>query len=40
MTRLFLTLEEPDRMRIESDKLRLTIGAEGLKGTSLARRDR
>ena len=40
MTRLFLTLEEPDRMRIESDKLRLTIGAEGLKGTSFARRDR
>ena len=39
MTRLFLTLEEPDRLRIESDKLRLTIGAEGLKGTSFARRD-
>ena len=39
MTRLFLILEEPDRLRIESDKLRLTIGAEGLKGTSLARRD-
>lgn len=37
-TQLFLTLTEPDCLRIESDKLRLTIGAEGLKGVSLARR--
>ena len=39
MTRLFMTLEDGDRLRIDSDKLRLTIGAEGLKGTSFARRD-
>jgi len=38
VTRLFLQLEAPDRLRIESDKLRLTLGAEGLKGTSMARR--
>lgn len=39
VTRLFLTLEGRDRLRIESDKLRLTMGAEGLKGVSTARRD-
>ena len=39
VTRLFLTLEGRDCLRIESDKLRLTMGAEGLKGVSTARRD-
>ena len=37
MTRLFLTPEVPDRLRTESDKLRLIPGTEGLKGTSPAR---
>ena len=38
-TDLLFTLETPECLRIESDKLRLLVGAEGLKGVSRAVRE-